>query len=168
MKKFSLIFIAAMLPVLALAQQKIATVNIQAVYDLMPEKAAAEASLRAAADHYQREYQAVQQEFGQKYADYQTISGDPAIPGTIKERRMQEIQENDKKIQQFLAQADSDLVQRERQLSAPIRAKISEAVAAVAAEQGITYVFDVSDGRVAYSGPDAIDITPAVKSRLGL
>lgn len=169
MKKLIVMTLVALLPLLAVAQQqKIATVDVQAIYELMPEKAAAEASLQATSAQYQREYESVQQEFGQKYAAYQAISANASTPATIKERRMREIQDGDKKIQQFVAQADSDLQARERELTAPIRAKISEAIAAVGREGGYTYIIDVSGGRLAYSGPDAIDVTDAVKQKLGL
>lgn len=169
MKKLIVITALALLPLLALAQpQKIATVNVQAIIDAMPEKAAAEASLQATSSQYQREYESVQQEFGQKYAAYQAISADASTPATIRDRRMREIQDGDKKIQQFVAQADSDLQARERQLMAPIRARISQAIAAVGREGGYTYIIDVSSTPLAYAGPDAIDVTALVKQRLGL
>ena len=89
-------------------------------------------------------------------------------PATIKERRMQEIKENDQKIQQFLNQAESDLKEREKALNKPILDKINAAIRAVGNEGGYTYIIDASQSSIVYTGSDAIDVTGAVKAKLGL
>lgn len=81
---------------------------------------------------------------------------------------MQEILENDQKIQAFLKAAKADLKQRQESLEKPIKAKLNEAVKAVGQEGGYTYIIDNSTGNVVYSGSDAIDVTPLVKAKLGL
>ncbi len=81
---------------------------------------------------------------------------------------MQEIQQNDDKIQKYVADVKADLAKRRTSLQAPIYEKIRAAIAAVGSEGGFTYVLDVSATPIAYSGPDAIDITQEVKTRLGI
>ena len=166
-------FIAAMaaamlLPVCAVAQMRIATVNVQEVFKAMPETAAAEAALQTASGKYQAEYKRLETEFNQKYADFQAISADGDTPATIKERRMQEIQQNDDRIKQFVADAKADLDKRRKSLQAPIYEKIRTAVAAAGSEGGYTYVLDTSVTPVVYQGPDAVDLTANVKRRLGV
>ncbi len=165
MKRLMIALIAAA-PLCLAAQNKIATVDVQAVYNAMPEKLEAEAQLRNVSQQYKHEYETVQQEFNQKYADYQAL--DASTPSTIKERRMQEIQENDKKIQAFLKQANADLDKREQELNAPIKAKINAAIKAVGDELGYTYIIDSSKGSIVYTGTDAVDLTSNVKAKLGL
>ena len=75
-----LIMIAAMLPLVLMAQARIGIVNSQQLFDLMPEKAAAEAQLKNLSDRYHAEYELLQQEFDKKYADYQTVAADPSTP----------------------------------------------------------------------------------------
>ena len=145
---------------------KLATVNVQELFDAMPEKATAEASLKNASDKYQAEYKPIQDEFNKKYADYQALANDAATPQTIKERRMQELQENDQKIQTFQRQAKLDLDELRKNLTAPIYAKIQKAVEAVGNEEGITYIIDTSDNRVVFRGAGAIDVTAKVKAKL--
>ena len=145
---------------------KLATVNVQELFDAMPEKATAEASLKNASDKYQAEYKTIQDEFNKKYADYQALANDAATPQTIKERRMQELQENDQKIQTFQRQAKLDLDELRKNLTAPIYAKIQKAVEAVGNEEGITYIIDTSDNRVVFRGAGAIDVTAKVKAKL--
>lgn len=145
---------------------KLATVNVQELFDAMPEKATAEASLKNASDKYQAEYKTIQDEFNKKYADYQALANDAATPQTIKERRMQELQENDQKIQTFQRQAKLDLDELRKNLTAPIYAKIQKAVEDVGNEEGITYIIDTSDNRVVFRGAGAIDVTAKVKAKL--
>lgn len=170
MKHHTIIALAAAmaLPMGAAAQQKIATVNVQEIFKAMPEAATAEAQLATASQKYQDEYKRLESEFNQKYTDFQAIADDSETPATIKERRMQEIQQNDDKIQKYIADAKADLERRRTLLETPIYEKISSAISAVGSEGGYTYVLDVSKTPVAYSGPDAIDITSEVKSHLGI
>lgn len=166
-KAFIALLIAA--PLCLMAQTaKIGHVDIKAIYNAMPEKAQAQAQLEAFSKQYQIEYNTVQEEFNKKFADYQALAVDAATPATIKERRMQEIQESDHKIQRFLNKADADIAAKEKELNAPILEKINKAIKAVGAEGGFTYILDISSTPVPYTGPDAIDLTPQVKAKLGL
>jgi outer membrane protein len=79
---------------------------------------------------------------------------------------MQELQENDQKIQTFQRQAKLDLDELRKNLTAPIYAKIQKAVEAVGNEEGITYIIDTSDNRVVFRGAGAIDVTAKVKAKL--
>lgn len=166
-----LILVLAVLPLcLAAQEQRVATVNVQQILRAMPQKKLAEVQLQELSSRYQKEYQQAKEEFNRKYADYQALAADASTPATITERRMQEIQENDRQIQDYLKKADDDLKARQAELEAPLLQKISEAVKAVATELKVTYVIDTSaaGNAVIYSGPDAIDLTAAVRSRLGL
>lgn len=168
MKK-TLLTLLIVAPLCLMAQTaKIAHVDVKAIYNAMPEKSQAQDQLRAFSQQYQAEYNTVQEEFNKKFADYQTLAADAATPTTIKERRMHEIQESDHKIQQFLNKAEADIAAKEKELNAPIMKKINDAIKAVGTEGGYTYILDISTTPVAYYGPNAIDVTPLVKAKLGL
>ena len=107
MKKILLTIVAA-LPLLAAAQARIAIVDSKAVFDVMPAKAAAEAQLKVVTDAYQAELDKLRADFDSKFADYQASADDASTPATIKERRMQEVMEGDKKIQAFEKAAKAD------------------------------------------------------------
>ena len=83
-----LVFILALLPLMLVAQARIGIVNSKEIFDLMPEKATAEAQLKALSDRYHAEHELLQDEFDKKYADYQAIATDQSVPETIKERRV--------------------------------------------------------------------------------
>ena len=160
--------VAALLPLMLLAQARIGIVNSQQLFDLMPEKAAAEAQLKAVSDRYHAEYELLQGEFDKKYADYQTIAADPTTPETIRERRVRELQESDKKLREFERTVADDLAHRRAALTTPITEKIQDAIRTVGEQGAFDVVFDTAVTPVAYTGPTTVDITPMVKAILGI
>ena len=167
MKRILMIAVA-LLPLMLMAQAKIGIVNSQQLFDLMPEKAAAEAQLKSLSEKYHAEYVLLQREFDKKYADYQTIVGDASMPETIKERRVQELQESDKKMREFERKAADEIATMRAALTKPITERVQDAIH-MAGEQGaFDLVLDTAVTPVAYTGPATIDITPMVKTLLGL
>lgn len=167
MKKILMIALALM-PLMLMAQAKIAVVNSQELFNLMPEKAAAEAQLKALSEKYHAEYELLRGEFDKKYADYQTVAADASMPETIKDRRIQELQESDKKMRDFERRAADDIAAQREALTKPITDKIQEAIRAAGERGGYDLVLDTAVTPVAYTGPSTIDITTMVKSILGL
>ena len=148
-KLFILVFLA--LPLSLAAQNlKFGTVNTVDVFNLMPEKATAEK----------------QEEFTTKYKDF--VNSQDSMPENIKQRRMQEIQEIQQRIQNFREVATGDLEEQHAKLLAPLQEKIANAVKAVGQENGFTFIFDMSIPSVLYAGGQAVDATPLVKAKLGL
>jgi hypothetical protein len=145
---------------------KFGNVNSQQIFELMPEKATAEKTLVEVSKKYEDEYKKLQDEFNKKYTDFQALAAD--TPQSIKDRRMQELQENQTKIQNFQQMASQDLQKQQETLLAPITDKLQKAIQAVGAENGFTYIFDLSIPAVVYSGAPSQDITPLVKAKLGL
>ena len=167
MKKILMIAVA-MLPLMLMAQAKIAVVNSQELFNLMPEKAVAEAHLKTLSDQYHAEYLLLQGEFDKKYADYQTVAADASMPETIKERRVQELQESDKKMREFERRAADDIAAQRASLTKPITDRIQAAIGTVGQQGNFDLVLDTAVTPVAYTGPNIIDLMPLVKSLLGL
>lgn len=166
LKKFVLA-LAIILPLSAFAQ-KFGTVDVEAVITAMPESTAASEQISEASKKYEAEFQKLQEEVQKLYTDYQTIQNDANTPETIKERRMQEIQERATKVEQFRQTASEDLQRQHQQLMAPIQQKFAEAVKAVGQEGSFTFVFPSDPGLMLYQGTDVVDVTPLVKAKLGL
>ena len=163
-----IVIAVALLPLMMLAQARIGIVNSQEIFDLMPAKAQAEAQLKTLSDRYHAEYELLQNEFDKKYADYQTVAADASMPETIKERRVQELQESDKKIREFERRAADDIASLRTALTKPITDRIQEAIRTVGMQEGFDLVFDTAVTPVAYTGPNTIDLTAKVKALLGL
>lgn len=163
-----LMIAVALLPLMLMAQARIGIVNSQQLFDLMPEKAAAEAKLKALSDKYHSEYELLRGEFDKKYADYQTVAADASMPETIKERRVQELQESDKKMREFERRAADDIAAMRAALTKPITDRVQDAIRKAGEQGAFDLVLDTAVTPVAYTGPATIDITPMVKTLLGL
>lgn len=110
----------------------------------------------------------LQDEFNRKYSDFQAMNLDNKTAGTIKERRMQELQENNDKIELFMKNTSEDLRKKEGELLDPIRKRIDDAIKIIGEEQGFMLIYDVNEPGVAFLGPQFEDITSLVKLQLGL
>ena len=163
-----LMMAVALLPLMLMAQSRIGIVNSQQLFDLMPEKAAAEAQLKALSDKYHAEYELLRGEFDKKYADYQTVAADASMPETIKERRVQELQESDKKMREFERKAADDIAALRTTLTKPIADRVQDAIRKAGEQGAFDLVLDTAVTPVAYTGPATIDITPMVKALLRL
>ena len=153
------------MPLLVMAQG-IAVYDAQGVFNALNERADAEAQLQATSSRLQDEYKQMQADFDRKYADYQALAADPTTPETIKQRRMQEILEGDKKIQAFQRQAQAELGKLKDELTSPLRSAITAAVKEVGDEAGYAVILDKS--QVSYVGASTPDVTTLVKAKLGL
>jgi len=169
MVKRIILAVLLIVPVVAWAQSvKLGKVDKVALFNAMPEKAEAEAQIKYLSDQYKKEYDQLRIEYNRKYADFQAMSADSKTPATIKERRMQELQENNDKIEQFMKNAAADLKQKETELIAPLKSKIDEAVTAVGEAGGYLLIYDVSEKNIAYTSSAFEDVTPLVASQLGM
>lgn len=166
LKKILLALVVA-LPFSALAQ-KFGTVDLQTIYTAMPETAAMETQIKETSQKYEAEFQKLQDEVNKLYADYQTIQNDPNTPESIKERRIQEIQERAQKVEQFRNTAMQDIQRMQEQLMAPIQTKLNDAVKAVGAEGAFTFIFPLEPAMILYQGADVVDVTPLVRTKLGI
>ena len=168
-KKLMIVMALVMMPVCMQAQQvKFGKVNKLEIFNMMPEKAIAEKQLQDLSDQYKAELKMLQDEFNRKYSDFQAMNLDNKTAGTIKERRMQELQENNEKIELFMKNTSEDLRKKEAELLDPIRKRIDDAIKIIGEEQGFMLIYDVNEPGVAFLGPQFEDITSLVKLQLGL
>ena len=165
-KKLLLAVLIAFPMCLAAQTLKFGIVNSQEIFNLMPDKATAESTLQSVAEKYQAELKKLQEEFDKKYQEFQAL--DETTPQSIKDRRMQELQENNQKIQNFQQMAAQDMQKQQETLLAPITNKIQKAIQAVGAEGGYTFIYDLSIPCVVYTGTGAEDVTAKVKAKLGI
>lgn len=166
MLKKLILVLAIALPASVFAQ-KFGSVKIEEVFTAMPESKAAEAQIAEASKKYEAEFQKLNDELTKLYTDFQAIQNDPDTPDTIKERRAQEIQERAANVDKFRATAQQDLQRQNDQLLAPIQQKLNDAITAVGQEGGFTAIIP-SEGVFLYVGNDVVDVTPLVKSKLGI
>lgn len=163
-KKLILALLIA-LPVSVFAQ-KFGVVDEQAIISSLPDVKNVESQLAEASKTYENELQKLTEEFNKKMTEFQALQKDTTTPESIKERRMQELQELDQKMQQFQNTAMEDLRRQQQQLMAPIQQKVIDAIKAVGQEGGYTFI--LPSGIPYYQGAGVEDATNAVKAKLGI
>lgn len=169
MVKRVILVVLMIVPMMVMAQNiKLGKVDKVAIFNAMPEKVEAEAQIKLLSDQYQKEYDLLRAEYNRKYADFQAMAIDNKTPGTIKERRMQELQENNDKIELFMKSVSADLEKKEQEFIAPLKKKIDELVAAVGEAGGYLLIYDVNDTKIAYASDVFEDVTPLVKAQLNM
>ena len=160
-----LIIVMLVLP-LCVAAQKIGVVDSKAIFEAMPEKVEAEKQLNDLLEQYKAENTRLEKEFNQKYGDFQALPANTAK--SIKERRMQEIQENRHKIASYQVMVKQDMDTKKAEVLAPIKAKLQAAIDSVSTQGDYMLVLDISSTPVAYKSAKVVDITAEVKTALGI
>lgn len=164
MKKF-VVSILLLLPLgLAAQEMKIAIVNTQEVFNLLPERSEVDRQLAAYTKQYEDQMKGMQDEYERKYADL-TAQGD-TLTENIRMLRIQEVQDIETRLQNFVPMAREEIDKKQAELIAPLQEKLQKAISEVAEENGYTYV--MSPQVMLYSGSSAIDATDKVKAKLGL
>lgn len=143
---------------------KIAFVNTQEVFMALPEVADMQKKLEDLNAKYKKELETMQGEYQKKYSDF--IAQQDSLTENIKVRRMQEVQDMQQRMDNFVQVAQQDVAKQQQDLLTPIQQKIQDAIKAVGAEKGYTYIIDPQV--LLYQGSNAVDATQFVKAKLGL
>ena len=166
-KRFMLLAIAATTMCLCAQAQKFGYVNTSEIFNVMPEKATAENTLKSVSDKYETEFKNLQDAFQKKMTDYEAADKDATTPQAIKDRHNQELQDDYVKIQNFQQTASQDLARQQETLLAPITQKLQNAIQAVGAEGGYTFIFDRASSQSIIFASPRIDVSNEVLEKMG-
>ena len=156
MKKL-IVLLLMILPLGAIAQEvKIAFVKTQEVFMAMPEVSGMEKQMADLNEKYRVELK--------QYSDF--VAQQDSLTENIKLRRMQEIQDIQERMDNFVQVAQQDVQKKQQELLQPIQQKLHEAIQKVGEEKGYTYIIDPA--ALLYTGTNAVDATPFVRTKLGL
>lgn len=164
-KKIVLIMLLA-LPISMIAQDKLAYINVQEIFQVMPELSEIEKTIADLNAQYKTELDKMYEEYYAKAKEYQDNLA--TMAESIKTRRQGEIVDIEKRIGTFQQTANEELQRKQMELISVLREKITKATAEVGAENGYTYIFDLSTQSIVYHAPKAVDVTPLVKKKLGI
>lgn len=160
---FSLFFIEK---VSAQTIQQIAFINSNEILEAMPEKVSASNELIDLNQKYKDELKTMQNEYNKKYSDF--ISYQTSMAENIRLRRMQELYELERQINDFMKLAQQDIESQEKILIEPLRLKIKDAVYQVGVEKHFICIYDLANPVLAFVTPDAVNATGLVKQKLGI
>lgn len=109
-------------------------------------------------EKYRVELKQMQDEYQKKYSDF--VAQQDSLTENIKLRRMQEIQDIQERMDNFVQVAQQDVQKKQQELLQPIQQKLHEAIQKVGEEKGYTYIIDPA--ALLYTGTNAVDATPFV------
>ena len=160
-----IVLICMLLPLGVFSQEtKIAVVNFNEVFSMMPENDAVETQLAALSAQYSNDLQSMQADLNAKSEEYTKIQD--TLPDNLKQRRQEEMQGLYERIQTLYTAAQQDIDQKRTELMAPIEEKLTKTIQEVGTEQGYTLIMNAQI--MLYVSPSAIDATQLVKTKLGL
>lgn len=166
MIKKLLLAAALAIPMFASAQSlKVGIVDIQEVFQAMPDTNEAEKKLAEVSKKYEDEYGKLREEMNRRYEELQKMPENELE--AIKERKVKDFQEYQAKIQQFEESATQELSKVQQELMAPIYQKLNNAVQSVGQEENYSLI-EAKGQTVLYFGSPVEDITSKVKAKLGI
>jgi outer membrane protein len=130
---------------------------------VMPETKTAKEVAEKYLNGINNEVISMQTEFENKYQAY--LKDEPTMSEPVKLNKQQDLQQLQKRIEDFKMQAQQDYQRKTAELTQPIMDKAKKGIEAVAKEAGYKYVLDTSVGNVLYSEASD-DIFNAVKKKL--
>lgn len=169
MKKGFIVVLVALLAFggSAMAQKnvKLGHINSNDLMQIMPGRDTAMALLQKEVEDLQAEMEAMKKEYETRVNDY--LAKKDQLSELIRKTKESDIQAMGARIEEFQANAQKLLEERQEALLKPIVDRAKAAIEEVGKENGYTYIFDAGVGAVLYS-QDSDDIMPLVKKKLGL
>ncbi|HPE99277.1 MAG TPA: OmpH family outer membrane protein [Bacteroidales bacterium] len=144
---------------------KLGHINSTDLMEVMPGRDSAQKVLQEFAKSLDEQLTLMNNEFQTKYQDYMTNEATFLEP--IKQMKQKELLDLQTRIDDFKAQAQDLLSQKESELVQPLIDKAKKAIDEVAVEKGYNYIFDTGTGALIYY-QDSDDIMPFVKAKLGI
>jgi len=145
---------------------KIGHIDSGELFKIMPGRDSAQTKLQAYSKTLEDQLKAMTTEYETKVADYQATSA--TMSDLMKQTKAKEIQDLQKRMEDFQTAAQTDLQAKETELVQPIIDKAKKAIESVAKENGYTYVIDSAPGSVVLYSEPTDDLFPLVKKKLGL
>ena len=151
---------------LAVNAQKFGHITAELLLQDMPEYDSAQIKVQELRQTYDLEIERIQVEINKKIEEFNQTEA--TMGNLIREAKASEIQEMQVRLQNFAQTAQQDLQQQSMVLIQPVMDKARKAIEEVAVENGLLYVFDMSQGNPVYASPESVDMLPLVKAKLGL
>ena len=151
---------------LAVNAQKFGHITSEELLQAMPEYDTAQQNVQNLRSEYDLEIERIQVEINKKIEEFNQT--EVVMSNLIREAKASEIQEMQARLQNFAQTAQQDLQQQSMIMIQPVMDKARGAIDEVAKEQGLIYVFDLSQGNPVYTSEESVDMLPLVKAKLGL
>ena len=166
MVKKILLMVLMLAPIAAFAQ-KFAHYDSQEIAKVYPAYLTAQTELEALGKQYEDDIVEMQKELQTKFEKYQAeVNESP--PANMRQRREAELNDLQQRIQQAYQDNQKSYQEESAKKMQPIIQKLRDAVEAVLKEGSYVYAIDKSTTSVVINETISVDITAAVKAKLGI
>ncbi len=153
------------LPIMASAQIRFGYFSYETVLKQMPDYLLAQRSVDDLRLKYESEMKRAEQDFNAKYEEFLEVQRD-LVPSILRKRQT-ELQEMMNKNIEFKKDAQRLLKQAETDAYVPVKKKLNEAVAKIAAEHGYAFVLNTDGDACPYVNPElGEDATELIKAAI--
>lgn len=166
LKKIIILFFAIAPFVMVAQDAKLAFVNTQELFSLMPELKEIESQVATKQEEVKKNAAALEAEYSNKIEEFKKSTSE--VTEALAADRQKQLEQINERYQLFLQNSQTEMQQLQQKLLAPVQQKLQKAIKSVGDEKGYTYIFDLASGSVAYHSPSAVDATPFVKAKLGI
>jgi outer membrane protein len=165
---FALIIVITFIGQYAVAQNfKFGHINSDELIKAMPEYDSAVVKLQNLQKELSNQLEILTVELNNKATAYDKEMKN--LSDLVKQTKEQELQDMQKRIQEFQTNAQTELQDKQVALFQPIYNKADKAIKDVGKEGGYTYVFDVAKGQLLYfDETKSTNVIALVKTKLGL
>ncbi len=164
-KKILLAVLVAAPMCLSAQTLKFGSVNPTEIFNVMPEVATANNTLKGVQDKYEAQAKPLQDELTKKQAELEELAKNKASDAVL-EAKQKEFEDLYTRYQNFMQTAQKDLQQQQETLIAPIQQKLMNAITSVGAEGGYAGILDSST--LLYRGNNIEDVSAKVKAKLNI
>ncbi len=163
MKK-TILLLAVLVLSLAANAQKFGYVNTQDLFMQMPELKDIQARMDSLNKQYENLLMTMQEEYQKKLQDYQQKQS--TMPEAMRQIQEEELYSMQQRLQTTYQTAQQDVEQKRGEYLKPVNERMAKAIQEVGADNKYTYIFD--SAATVYVAPDADDVMPLVKTKLGI
>jgi outer membrane protein len=139
---------------------KLGHVDVNQILASLPQRDSAAAIMEKETKEVQKVYEEMSAEYNKLFDDYEKAAS--TLTEFVRKAKEADLLDKQKRLEEFQQNATTKLDQRNADLVKPILAKILKAIDKIAAENGFTYILDVSKGSVVYTSKDSQNINPLV------
>ena len=143
--------------------QKLGHANFEEIVTLLPERAAAEKEIQELQQKLEGRLNKMVETYQGKVSEFES---DTTMSQAMQASVAGEIQDLQKRIQEFQQTAYTEIETKQNELMAQMFEKVRAAAVAVGETDDYTYIFDASSGALLFAGGE--DVTAKVKVQLGL
>ncbi|WP_026474725.1 OmpH family outer membrane protein [Alkaliflexus imshenetskii] len=165
--RITLIAVILSVPLTAMTQEvKFGHISLADVVLLMPEYQNISKVLESETSVLERQFNSMREELQKIEIDYE--NNFDKYTQEQKNAKEQEYVAMQQRVQEFFVNAQQTLQRRQEELQVPVLEKLNQAIDAVGLEHGFLYIFESNSGLTLYQSSKSVDVTPLVKTKLGI